>query len=144
MNVLSCLDDALVAVNAQPIPAGHCRLYRVEPQNPVVLSEWLQQALAADGSLQAQGRWFTEDVEALPFYAQDQAPAPSVLRWIDLPVAEAEERRVAQLVAHGGETPGRFSRDPHREFFLTPDQAHQAFREPLVTPGRTYKRGPRA
>lgn len=83
------LSDALTALLATPPAEGCVRLYRIEPCQPQPVADWLREALVAEGAWAAQGRWFTQDPQALAFYAADQAHVESALRWIDVPTEQA-------------------------------------------------------
>ncbi len=112
-------DTALEQV-LQSLPVvdeGSVRLYRIEPALRVAKAAWLEEALTA--SDKGQGRWFTEDPNALIFYVRDQALAQPQLLFLDVPVEKAQAWRVNQWEAQvTGEDPKRFSRDPETEYFL--------------------------
>lgn len=133
----SALLQALDRIGTVEVPPGHLRLYRIEPAQPRALAEWLQEALHADGTLAAQGRWFTQDPNALGFYAQDQEHVASVVRWMDAPADLAGQWKVSQLPrTDDGLSPLRFSRDPENEFFVSVHAAEQSHREPLPIPSQ--------
>jgi hypothetical protein len=140
------LSDALAALQATPPAEGHLRLYRIEPCQPVPVADWLREALQTEGVWAAQGRWFTQDTQALPFYAADQAHVESALRWVDVPTKQAHAWRVSHMErSSDGLFPQRFSRDPENEFFLPPEKALTAKRVVLEKSGAApQRRGPRA
>lgn len=142
----STLSDALAALQATPLAEGCLRLYRIEPCQPVPVADWLREALRAEGAWAAQGRWFTQDPQALAFYAADQSHVTSVLRWIDAPLEQAYAWRVSDMECScDGLFPQRFSRDPENEFFLPPEEALTAKRVVLEKPvAAPQRRGPRA
>ena len=144
--MIPTLSDALAALQAIPAAEGHLRLYRIEPFQPVPVADWLREALQAEGGWAAQGRWFTQDPQALAFYAADQSHVTSVLRWIDAPMAQADVWRVSHMECScDGLSPQRFSRDPENEFFLPSEKALTANRVVLEKPVAAHqRRGPRA
>ncbi len=103
------------------VPEGQARLYRIEPKARTPKAAWLEEALAATNP--GEGRWFTDDPQALLFYVRDQALAQPTLLFLDVPPTLAKAWQVkAWTATPGGEDPRRFSRDPEREYFL-PDRA---------------------
>lgn len=145
-STIPTLSDALAALQAIPAAEGHLRLYRIEPFQPVPVADWLREALQAEGGWAAQGRWFTQDPQALAFYAADQAHVESALRWIDVPTEQAQTWCVSRMDrSTDGLSPQRFSRDPENEFFLPSEEALAAKRVALEKQGtKPQRRGPRA
>lgn len=139
------LSDALAALQATPPPDGYLRLYRIEPRQPQPVADWLREALVAEGAWAAQGRWFTQDPQALAFYAADQAHVESALRWIDVPTEQAQAWCVSRMErSSDGLSPQRFSRDPENEFFLPSEEALTAERVALAHQAcEPQRRGPR-
>ena len=140
------LSEALATLQATPPAEGHQRLYRIEPSQAKPVADWLREALQAEGAWAAQGRWFTQDPQALDFYAADQEHVESVLRWTDVPQEKAQEWRVSLMErSSDGLLPQRFSRDPENEFFLPPEEALAAERVMLKKlTAAPQRRGPRA
>jgi hypothetical protein len=103
---------------AAPEP-GFTRLYRVEPDGPEVgRPDWVRQAQAESGHLEAEGRWFVADPVLLDWYREDAA-GPTRTVFVDVPTADMERYRVANSEERIGLRPVRsFSRDPENEFFL--------------------------
>lgn len=124
-----------------PVAANRVRLYRIEPRTPAPLAPWLAQALIASGAQAAQGRWFTDDEQALAFYALDQADVGPCLVTVDLPADRAAAQRVENLPSLGALRPRAFSRDRAREFFL--DDATLAGRQRWSLSAPAPRRGAR-
>jgi hypothetical protein len=101
-------------------PRGMCRLWRIHPGiAAVAVPDWLAQALADNGHAEAEGRWFTDCVDLLPWYARDGWPGEPVLVAIvesETDVAAWRVDRVSDRIA--GRLPVEFSADPTREYFV--------------------------
>lgn len=100
-------------------PLGNVYLYRIQSSKNKPLPEWIAHEHQKSGISQAQGRWFTGNQEALPFYMEDTL-SPE-LRLIVLPVNQLRQWRVSSLpsVLIDGSRPQAFSRDPDHEFFVS-------------------------
>ena len=119
------------------------RLYRGQPTTAAIAdaasrrSPWLSDAMEArlgEPAGRAQGRWFTDDVAIARWYVEDVSTRPGMAEVvaIDVPDALTETFRVSNTPETDcGLSPGRFSRDPKREFLLPRDMADRAV--PLET-----------
>jgi hypothetical protein len=113
---------------------GVVRLYRAEPSVKADHPDWVRDSLAENGHSGAEGRWFTQDQEALDWYKKDINPEgkPHVV-YIDVPASELEKYRVSNVP-----DAKRFSRDPENEFFVPRDVAETKqplFARPKVPQG---------
>lgn len=141
------LDELLHSL--PPHQPGDTRLFRIEPGRRLAKAAWLEEAIKNSGAGAAEGRWFTDNPEALPFYLADQEGLSPRLVVVDLPSATAQPFRVDRLdgLAAEGLHPKRFSRDPEREFFLPPEMTRTRHVHPIsteVAPSVSSKRsGPR-
>jgi hypothetical protein len=130
-----------------PLADGHVRLYRVEPAVRVPVAPWIAWQRQEMNLDKGEGRWFTDDPQALLFYVKDQALSRPTLLTLDVPADQAAGWQVRQWQAQpSGENPQAFSRDPDREYFL-PDLAlrpTQGWELPhLEKPALQVRRGPR-
>jgi hypothetical protein len=101
-------------------------LYRAEGV-PYTGNSWSRQAYLESPAAKAAGRWYTDDVSALKFYA-DNVGENVVIKHIRAPLSEVEKYRVSNLpkVSHKGSDvidPRSYSRDPKVEFFLPEELA---------------------
>lgn len=113
--------EAIKAEGGGPAP-GHVRLWRVEASVSREPADWMKTQPEYQQAQAARGRWFTDDPSTLEFYKNDIGPNYRIT-YVDLPKAEAERYRVANMekIAGGkavGENPAAYSRDPNTEFFL--------------------------
>jgi hypothetical protein len=117
----------------QPAP-GFVRLYRAEAtpeqRDTGKVSDWVKESDAFKQTQEAAGRWFTDDMEEVNWYLQNEYPDGRVV-YIDVPVNEAERFRVSNMpVKEKGknveENPRAFSRRPEKEFFLPKTLATKA------------------
>ena len=104
---------------AGAVEPGFTRLYRVEPDGPDdKRPDWIRQAQAETGHLDAEGRWFVADAALLAWYRED-ASGPTRTAYVDVPSSDLEQYRVANSEERIGVRPVKsFSRDPENEFFL--------------------------
>jgi len=120
-------------------------LYRGQPTAAAIAdaasrrSPWLADAMAArlgEPAGRAQGRWFTDDIAIARWYVEDASAVPGTAEVvaIEVPDALAETFRVSRTPETDcGLSPGRFSRDPEREFLLPREIADRAV--PLESSG---------
>lgn len=98
----------------QPPAQGMKRLYRGESTLPTRQpAEWITQSQNYQETMQASGRWWTDDPAIAQWYVSDAGPTSRML-YIDVP------ENVAQA-AHLPNQPAdvqRFSRDTTKEYFL--------------------------
>lgn len=112
-----------VLARLPPLPQDHLRLYRVEPAIKAPVAPWIAWQRQEMNLDKGEGRWFTDDVQALLFYVKDQALSRPTLLALDVPASQAQDWQVSRWEAQAsGENPKAFSRDPEREYFL-PDPA---------------------
>lgn len=97
------------------VPKGMVRVYRGETAKKGDVPEWVKQRLIESGSADAQGRWWTTDLEIAKWYATD-APEGRVV-FQDVPAEVVEAARVTKAPA----TVKKFSADPENELFLPPE-----------------------
>ena len=96
-----------------PVPEGMIRLYRGESAKVGDVPDWVMQGLKENGSLNAQGRWWSQDLEIANWYKNDAGENGRVV-WQDVPadvVAKAQVSTLDDMVK-------KFSLDPANEFFL--------------------------
>ncbi len=107
-----------------PLQPGYRRLYRAEHGGTANKTpEWMQNHPEFIASKEASGRWFTEDINDLGFYARDNPEGQ--LSFVDVPESAVEGFRVSNLkgAARSGENPSAYSANPRREFFLSKEMA---------------------
>lgn len=119
---LPLADDAVRAGTrvtgiADDAARGITRLYRGESGSRVIAPEWVRQGQQQMGITDAIGRWFTDDIENAAWYAQEAGESGRIT-YVDVPTSQVDALRVAN-----NPTAARFSRDPHREFFVPSDIA---------------------
>lgn len=120
------------------VPRGYVRLYRVQvsPGQPVPAAPWIADQMPAEQKA-AFGRWFTDDPALLDWYRRD-APGARQTVYVDLPASTAERFRVRNL---SEADPARaFSRDPAKEFFISPELGRLSQEIPAVQLSRSEVR----
>jgi hypothetical protein len=132
--------EAAVDTTAQQPASGFVRLYRAEatPEQRATgkVSDWIKESDVFKRAQAAEGRWFTDDIEEVNWYLQNEYPGGRIV-YVDVPVDEAERFRVSNMpVREGGknaeENPRAFSRRPEKEFFLPKTLATKTAPAPTV------------
>ena len=121
----------MILYRGQPTPASvEAARARRQP--------WLADAIARhahEPRMMVAGRWFTDDLEIARWYVSDCTDGDGEIVSLEIDDALAETFRVANTpVTPCGLEPGRFSRDPDREFVLPKSIADRAV--PLHSEGR--------
>lgn len=109
------------------VKPGNVRLYRAEStkqaQEP---AEWIKQSPEYQNTMQASGRWFTDDLAEAKWYIENEYPDGKIT-YVDVPKAEAEKYRISNMKGSknksSAESPLAYSRRPEKEFFLPTDMA---------------------
>jgi hypothetical protein len=94
------------------------RVYRGEGVAQTPIPEWVRVGMQENGSLDAQGRWWTPDLEIAKWYADDAGETGRIL-YQDIPTKVAEDYLVDKL----SNDIKRFSLDPTNELFLPKEYA---------------------
>lgn len=104
-----------------PVPDGHVRLYRGEsaPTQRKVIPEWIRQNKQALGIYDAEGRWFTNNLDNAVWYKNDADVGRIV--YVDVP----EEIAKANKLNKQSKDVQKFSRDLETEFFLPREWANK-------------------
>lgn len=103
----------------EPRP-GFTRLYRADAKpGGNKAPDWAIEGKRESGQAEAEGRWFTQDKDALDWYRRDAGDG-SLTHYVDVPTADLDKFRVSNNTERFGT--GRpvksYSRDPENEFFL--------------------------
>lgn len=107
------------------------RLYRAEEKSATGkgVPDWMKQKPEYHQSVQASGRWFTDDIEEAEWYIEHEYPSGKIVV-VDVPKEVASRYRVDRLKKGGGkivgENPFAFSARPDKEYFLPREITKQA------------------
>ena len=106
------------------------KLYRGEYRgDPRAIPDWVKQGIEENGSLDAEGRWFTDDLEIAKWYQQEAGPGGAISA-VTVPRGVAEQAHVTNQPA----LIQRFSLNPEREYFLPRDIAETRQVESIQAP----------
>lgn len=97
-----------------PPAKGLTRVYRGESSAPNAnIPDWVKQGMKASGAADAQGRWWTKDLEIAKWYMADAGEHGRIV-YQDVPTSTVAKSKVADL----SQDIKKFSRDPENELYL--------------------------
>lgn len=120
------------------------RLYRGETNiEPTKVPDWLKDSEEYQATVDATGRWFSDNIEAAQYYVDTFGSGDGRITYIDVPAEDVEKYRASNLPAGKFSAVGR----AEEEFFVPrelADQRQSIVNDTAAKPKRAIKVSPRS
>ena len=105
--------ESIAAETMPPVADGMVRVFRGESTERLDIPDWVKEGIEANGSMDAEGRWWTTNPEIADWYVKDAGDHGRMV-YQDVPEEVVQSSKVSALP----EVIQKFSLDPESELFL--------------------------